>query len=377
MKTIKKIHYILILLLLMATPGFSSTDLSEDSASAEDDRENLDRTSQLVSNVEKYLRENDTYVAIIARRGAGNPSTGVSDTDNLDLSGMAHCGIVIRNGISSKAEYITFNLVRMKGAKTVGDRRYDLSELRVWTLPHFFIGTFEKDAIIFLPEKPVQLKLWNLLRGNGGLQFTEKKRYLKDSKGTQLKDTQGSARHVIDYHITNGAFALLHTPEYNLLSDYLNEATQNCNEHLLKTYIGFRDHWQSYNAGYDITGMQQEAKAEFQNNIRQTLQRQFSPGHMVLSRFKSSFAGTQNIRLGERYSKAPTFLGLKLEKERFDVVSVDSLLNPKNQPLLQWKEFKVFRESYNESRGWFIEDWGKRYVKVNRFTGEKNSIKEI
>ena len=95
---------------------------------------------------------------------------------------------------------------------------------------------------------------------------------------------------------------------------------------------------------------------------------------MVLSRTKSTFAFTQNIRFGERYEKSPTFFGFKLNKEKFEVVSVDSFCDPKNQLFLTWADFKVFREDYSKAKGWFIHDNGKDYVKINRISNKKNVI---
>jgi hypothetical protein len=376
MKTILQIFSLFFSSLLLINASFAK-GLSEDTNTAANQQENLARTQLLIKNVEEYLRANDTYVAIVSRRGAGDPDTGVSDTDDLDLTGMAHSGFIIRNGFAKDSEYITFNLVRIKGAKKVNGTDYDLSELRVWTLPHFFIGSFEKDAIIFLPKKKVQLKLWNLLRANGGLVIEPRKRYLEESNGSQRLDDQGQPKYLTDLIITNGAFTLLHNPEYNLLSDFVENSSQNCNEHLIKTYIGFRDHWQPAESGYRIEEMDQKASENFRKETNQSIMARYTPRQMVLSRTKSTFAFSQNIRFGERYSKAPSLLGLKLKKEKFDVVSVDSLCFPENQAFLDWADFKVFRENHNDASGWFIEDRHKEYVKVNRFTKKKNSIKEL
>lgn len=363
----------ILLLLILVSPTFAK-GFSEDGESEVDPKENRERTRQLVEKVEGYLKENDTYVGIIARRGAGNPETGVSDTDNLDLSGMAHCGFVIRNGFGKNAGYTTFNLVRMKGAKEINGKVYDLSELRIWSLPHFFIGAFEKDAIIFLPEKSVQLKLWNQLRANGQLKIGENKRYMIDSNGNQKIDTNGQPAYVSDQIIENGAFTFLHNPEYNLLSDYVDSSSQNCNEHLLKTYIGFRDHWNPTRKGYDLVQPGQAAVQKMRDAANKAINDNYHPRQMVLSRTKSTFAFVQNIRFGERYSKSPTLFGLKLKKEKFEVVSVDSFCDPANQSFLKWADFKVLREAHSDSRGWTINDMGKNYVKVNRFTGQPNRI---
>lgn len=379
-KALQMFSVILSTLLLVNfsfSKGLSEDSLSGDSNSEANTQENLERTVHLVENVEEYLRSNDTYVAIISRRGAGDPDTGVSDTDDLDLTGMAHCGFVVRNGFAKNSEYITFNLVRMKGAKNASGTDYDLSELRVWTLPHFFVGAFEKDAIVFLPQKKVQLKLWNLLRANGALTIEPRKRFLKDSNGEPRLDGEGKPKYLTDQIITNGAFPLLHNPEYNLLSDYLDNASQNCNEHLLKTYIGFRDHWHPEKEGYHVENMAAEALDTLQRTTTESIKQQYSPRQMILSRTKSTFAFTQNIRFGERYDKAPSFLGLKLQKEKFDVVSVDSFCDSQNQGFLAWADFKVFREKHSQTAGWEIEDWQKNYVKVNRLTKKKNSIKEL
>lgn len=377
MRTLRHIFSFILTMILLTTNVFGSVDVSTDTGNGQESAENAERTEGLITHIEAYLRENDTYVGIIARRGAGDSETGVSDTDGLDLSGMAHCGFVIRNGFGKDAEYITFNLVRVKDAEKTGGKTYDLSELRVWSLPHFFIGAFEKDAIVFLPEKRVQLKLWNLLRANGQLDVTPRKRFLKESNGEVKKDEKGEPRYLIDNIITNGAFAVLYTPEYNLLSDYLEESTLNCNEHLLKTYIAFRDHWQPWENGYDILDIGSDARQHLYQKTQHSIKTRFTPRQMVLSRTKSTFAFTQNIRFGERYQAAPTFFGFKLKKEKFDVVSVDSFCDVDNQELLAWADFKVFRESRSEHQGWIIQDWGKEYVKVNRFTGQKNTISEI
>lgn len=376
METKNIIHTItaaILLLLILVSPTFAK-GFSEARESEAGPQENMERTRQLVQKVEEYLKENDTYVGIIARRGAGNPETGVSDTDNLDLSGMAHCGFVIRNGFGKNAGYTTFNLVRMKGAKEVNGKKYDLSELRVWSLPHFFIGAFEKDAIVFLPEKSVQLKLWNQLRANGQLKIVENKRYLKDSSGSQKFDNTGQPQYVTDQIIESGAFTFLHNPEYNLLSDYVDSSSQNCNEHLLKTYIGFRDHWNPTQKGYNLVQPEQTAVHEMRNTTNKAINDNYHPRQMILSRTKSTFAFVQNIRFGERYSKSPTLFGLKLRKEKFEVVSVDSFCDPANQSFLQWADFKVLREDYDNGKGWVINDMGKNYVKVNRFTKQANRI---
>jgi hypothetical protein len=386
MRIIIKLQHIAVMLLVTVAMAFGTASgkglseengISEETASAEQQQENLARTKVLVEKIEGYLRANDAFVGILSRRGAGDAKTGESDTDTFDLSGMAHTGFVVRNGFGKDAEYITFNLVRQKGAKVVDGTDYDISELRVWTLPHFFVGSFEKDAIVFLPEKKVQLSLWNYLRSNGRLKIEEKKTFLKDDNGEQRLDENGKPRTLTYNVIDNGAFKLLHNPEYNLLSDYVEESTQNCNEHLLKTYIGFRDHWQAAVAGQDIDNMDRDSLTTLKTDINQAVERNFKPRLMVLSRTKSTFAFTQNIRFGESYPESSTLLGLKLSKEKFDVVSVDSFCDPHNQLYLGWNDFKVFRENHTAQGGWVVEDWGKDYVKVNRFTKVKNSIKEL
>lgn len=376
MKITRQLIFFLLSFILVHSSAYAK-GLSEDKASDTLDIENMNRTKQLVEHIEEYLKATDTYVGIIARRGSGDPKTGISDTDNLDLSGMAHSGFVIRNGFGKNAGYITFNLVREKGAKKVNGKEYDLSELRVWTLPHFFIGAFEKDAIVFLPEKQVQLKLWNLLRANGQLQITPQKRCLPGTKANTTEGGQDDCTYTTDQIISNGAFALLHNPEYNLLSDFTESSTQNCNEHLLKTYIGFRDYWQPNKKGYDIVQAEQAAIDEFAKITTIAIEKQFSPRQMVLSRTKSTFAFTQNIRFGERHDTAPAFFGIKLKKERFEVVSVDSFCSPENQNFLKWAEFKVFRENHTPAKGWYIEDKGNDYIKVNRFSHKPNKISEI
>ncbi len=374
MKICSALKTTLSLLLLFFVVPYSAWGFSEESPSKAAMDENIQRTKQLVTKVKDYLRENDAYVGIIARRGAGDPKTGVSDTDNLDLSGMAHCGFFVKNGFGKDADYITFNLVRMKGAKKVDGEDYDLSELRVWSLPHFFIGAFEKDAIIFLPEKQVQLRLWNQLRANGQLKIEEKKRYLKDSKGKQRLDADGKPAFMTNQIIANGAFTFLHNPEYNLLSDYIENSTQNCNEHLLKTYIGFRDFWDPTKEGYDLVQPAKSAIQELGDAASKAIKENYRPRQMVLSRTKSTFAFVQNIRFGESYKESPSFLGLKFRKEKFEVVSVDSFCNPDNQSFLKWADFKVLREAYSKDKGWTIEDVGKDYVKINRITGKANKI---
>lgn len=348
--------------------GFS-TDFSRDRAGEQEKQENLRRTQNLIEKIEAYMRDNEAFVGLMSRRGAGNPKTGVSDTDTFDLTGMAHTGFILKSGFSKDADYITFNLVRKKGAKKVGSDEYDLSQLKVWSLPNFFIGSFEKDAIVFLPKKKLQLKLWNLLRANGALKIEEKKRFLKDEDGKQLLDDTGKQRFITDLLIKNGAFALLHNPEYNLLSDYAETSTQNCNEHLLKTYIGIRDFWHLAEKGDD------EALKNYRREIAESLEANFTPSRMILSRTKSTFAFIQNIRFGERHKESPRLLGLKLKSEKFSVVGVDSFCNPKNQQYLGWSDFKVFREKYDSGSGWSVEDRGKNYVKVNRLNGRKNEIK--
>lgn len=374
MKTMNQIISMTIILLFMIIDPVFAKGLSEDSSTENDREENMQRTTLLINSVEAYLKDNDAYVGIIARRGAGDPKTGISDVDNLDLSGMAHCGFIVRNGFGKDANYITFNLVRMKGAKTVDGKEYDLSELRAWTLPHFFIGSFEKDAIVFLPEKTVQLKLWNLLRANGQLKIEQKKRYLTDKTGKQQFDDNGQAKFITDQIISNGAFPVFHNPEYNLLSDFVNESTQNCNEHLLKTYVGFRDFWNPTALGYSLTTPKNQSMKKMLDAATESIKNNYNPRQMVLSRTKSTFAFIQNIRFGERYKKSPTLFGFKLNKEKFEIVSVDSFCDPRNQKLLAWSDFKVFREDYSKSKGWSIRDSGKNYVKVNRITNTKNVI---
>ncbi len=379
MKMIKILLCALLSSLIFTQASFAR-GLSEEALSAEansdlEQQKHVERTQKLVEKVEAYLRANDAYVGIISRRGAGDPKTGISDTDGLDLTGMAHTGFVIRNGFSKNAEYVTFNLVRMKGARKAGEMEFDMSELRVWSLPHFFIGSFEKDAIVFLPEKKAQLRLWNLLRANGSLEITDTRRYLRDDNGRQRMDKNGKPRYRAHQVIVNGAFPMLHNPEYNLLSDFAEASTQNCNEHLLKTYIGFKDHWQPSKKGYDILHMSPNVLNEFRQAATTSVERNYVPRQMVLSRTKSTFAFVQNIRFGERYAQSPRFLGIKVSKEKFDVVSVDSFCDPQNQPFLAWADFKVFREKHHQVKGWFVEDWGKNYVKVNRYSKEKNRIR--
>ncbi len=366
---------LLLFLLFFISLPVSVLGFSEDSQSDADKNENIQRTRQLVTKIEDYLRQNDAYVGIVARRGAGNPETGVSDTDTLDLSGMAHCGFFVKTGFGKNAGYTTFNLVRIKGAKKIDGKELDLSELRVWSLPHFFIGAFEKDAIIFLPPKQVQLKLWNQLRANGQLKIEEKKRFLKNKNGKNKLDENGEPAFMTDQIIANGAFTFLHNPEYNLLSDYVEDSTQNCNEHLLKTYIGFRDFWDPRKEGNDLVKPAKPAVQKLKDAATKAIKHNYKPRQMVLSRTKSTFAFVQNIRFGESYKASPSLLGLKLRKEKFEVVSVDSFCDPANQPFLQWADFKVFREAHSKEKGWTIEDMGKDYVKVNRMTGKPNKIK--
>lgn len=380
--TISRIALLIFIVIIWLVPITSiqakgwSDDFSEDEINQNARQENLDRTMNLVEAVKNYMKANDAYVGFLSRRGAGDPKTGVSDTDTLDLTGMAHTGFIVRNGFSKTSEYVTYNLVRQKGAEKVGTKEYDISDLRIWSLPHFFIGSFEKDAIVFLPEKKVQLQLWNLLRANGTLNIEKRKRYLKDQHGNDLLDDQGKPKFITDLIIKNGIFTLFHNPEYNLLSDYAEPSTQNCNEHLLKTYIGVRDFWQS-GASYDLNAITPEQISALKNKIIKSIENNYIPGKMVLSRTKSTFAFVQNIRFGERYKESPSILGFKLKKEKFNVVSVDSFCNPKNQPFLKWADFKVLRESHNEKQGWYIEDKGRDFVKVNRFSGKKNAIQEM
>jgi hypothetical protein len=345
MKMIKYLSILLIWLLVSASTAMPfSAEFSQDETSEQEIQENLKRTQNLIEKIETYMRDNDAFVGIMSRRGAGDADTGVSDTDTLDLTGMAHTGFIIRSGFSKNADYITFNLVRKKGMKKVGSEEYDLSRLKVWSLPNFFIGSFEKDAIVFLPEKKLQLKLWNHLRANGALDIEEKKRYLKDADGKQLVDDKGKPRFITDLLIKNGAFNLLHNPEYNLLSDYAEISTQNCNEHLLKTYIGIRDFWHLTEQGSDAALM------NYRKQIAESIEANFTPSQMILSRTKSTFAFTQNIRFGERHKKSPSFLGLKLKQEKFSVVGVDSFCDQKNQKYLGWSDFKVFREKHPVER---------------------------
>ncbi len=366
---------LLFLLGLSSQAGAFSADFSSEEGSPEERKENMERTMTLVNKIDQYMREKNAYVGFISRRGAGDPKTGVSDTDTLDLTGMAHTGFILKNGFGKDASYITCNLVRKKGAKKTDSGEYDLSVLKVWTLPKFFIGSFEKDAIVFLPEKKLQLKLWNMIRANGTIEIEERKRYIKDDKG-QLQLDNGEPRYIIERFIKNGMFTILHNPEYNLLSDYTEPSTQNCNEHLLKTYIGVRDHYKAGKAGYDARSMSGAALNEFRNNTIQAIETHYTPGTMILSRTKSTFAFTQNIRFGERHKQSPSLFGLKLKKEQFDIVSVDSFCKKENQDYLGWSDFKVFREKHISGRGWFVEDVGKNFVKTNRLTGKKNEIIE-
>lgn len=370
MKAINTMITTLFLLLILSVTSFAK-GWSNQADPEFSQKENVERTKLLLDKVEAYLESKNAYVGIIARRGAGDPTTGVSDTDNLDLSGMAHCGFVIRNNFGPNPGYSTFNLVRMKGAKKTHNKTYDLSELRVWSLPHFFIGSFEKDAIVFLPPKKVQLKLWNLLRAYGQLEIMEKKRLVNSHSNGENQ----SRRYVTDKIIANGAFTLFHNPEYNLLSDFVEESTQNCNEHLLKTYVAIKDFWNPQENNYSLTNLNAAQSNRLASQTSQLLEQRYTPRQMVLSRTKSTFAFTQNIRFGERHSTSPTFFGLKINKEKFEVASVDSFCSPDNQSVLGWEDFKVFREAYTKTRGWHIVDKGKDYVKVNRFTGKPNSIK--
>ncbi len=374
--TIAAIILFVVLSTIASGAAAFSDNYSDETASQSDREENRIRTMNIVQKVEQYMRENDAFVGLLSRRGAGDPKTGVSDTDNIDLTGMAHTGFIVRNGFGRNAGYITLNLVRKKGAKKTGSEEYDLSVLKLWGVPHFFIGSFEKDAIVFLPEKKLQLKLWNLLQANGTLKIDKKKRYSKDSNGRMALDAEGRPRYVTDLFIKNGIFTVLHNPEYNLLSDYAEPSTQNCNEIMLKTYIGVRDH-HSYGANrYNVLEMNDKQLAAYRHSIIQALEANYTPGKIILSRTKSSFAHTQNIIFGERYRSAPTLFGLKLQKERFDVVSVDSFCSTANRKYLNWSDFAVFRESYSPRRGWFIRELGHDYIKTNRFTGIKNKIAE-
>ncbi len=374
----ERLQILVILIFAMFSTSLQAKELSgeysAEKKSGKERAENLERTLNLVTKIETYMQERNAFVGIVSRRGAGDPATGISDTDNLDLTGMAHAGFIVKNGFSKDAEYITFNLVRKKGEKKVGSKKYDLSVLKIWGLPQFFAGAFEKDAIVFLPEKKVQLKLWNMLRANGVLDIEEQKRYIKDGNGKQRYDEKGNPLFRIDRIVKNGIFPILHNPEYNLLSDYSETSTQNCNEHLLKTYVGARDFWNSDAQGYDMNVMSNVQLREFRQDVVRSIEEKYRPGEMVLSRTKSTFAFVQNIRFGERHKKAPSLFGLKLKKERFDVVSVDSFCDLKNQEYLGWSDFRVFRENHDAKQGWFIEDWRKNYVKVNRFTGKKNAI---
>ncbi len=366
------IVFLIFMLINAGQVSAFSDEFSSDEMNEVKRQEDILRTQRLVETVEKYMRQNDAYVGVMSRRGAGDAKTGISDADTFDLTGMAHTGFIVKSGFAKDAEYLTFNLVRLKGAKKIDNQDFDLSELKIWSLTHFFIGSFEKDAVVFLPEKKVQLKLWNLLRANGALNIEEKKRPVNDAQGKQLLDAQGTPRFSTNLLIKNGIFTLLHTPEYNLLSDYSEPSTQNCNEHLLKTYIGARDFWQADKEGYDLNKMTDNALSQFNQNIIQSINTHYTPATMVLSRTKSTFAFTQNIRFGERHKQSPSLFGIKLSEEQFNIVSVDSFCDLKNQEYLGWNDFKVFREKFTKDKGWFIEDWGKNFVKVNRLTGKKN-----
>ena len=120
--------------------------------------------------------------------------------------------------------------------------------------------------------------------------------------------------------------------------------------------------------------MDEDNLTELNRSVQKALEANFTPSRMILSRTKSTFAFVQNIRFGERYGKSPSLLGLKLAREKFDVVGVDSFLDPRNQSYLGWADYKVFREDQDADGNWTIEDWDRGYVKVNRFTGRKNQI---
>lgn len=294
------------------------------------------RTGKIVKSVSEYLVKNNVLVAFLSRRGkeTGDPKEGVSDVDAYDATGMAHTGIVIRTQFGGKDkasdQYITMNLVRIHNRDSSEDR----SQLRAWRLEQFFGGTFEKDAMISLPSMALQTRLWNALMN--GFQITPM------TEQTANGPVQRSV-------ITGGVFTKFHNERYSLLSDYANDKTQNCNEHLVKTVLAIK------NGLSDLGDMQTY------------LERNFGPYEMKLGFFKewaaNSFLG-MNIPFDERQINGTN---------RVLMMTAESLIAPENRSVMGIEKLQVFRERPTLT-DFLIDDHGDDYVKANVVTGKRNQI---
>ena len=257
---------------------------------------NLERTQTLTGKIEEYLIENQIMAALISRRGKiVKPKMGVSDVDKFDATGMAHTGFVVRNGFSDKNPFITLNLVSL-GAE---------SELRAWSLEQFFIGSGEKDAIIMVPARNDQIKLWNALSGNLKLNPTE---------------VEVKGQTVTRYLIENPVLERYHVKPYNLVSDYVFNQTMNCNEFVVKAMRGI------------LTGKSPD-------EVSLELELHFKPYEFKISPFKLWMARNFTdlaIDTNERKVKG---------KSQVRVITVESMLAVNNRDFVGIEKVRVLREA--------------------------------
>jgi hypothetical protein len=329
---------LLVLALFLAAPALNARADSGDGFSGDDKplteaqkKELTDRNQALVGQITSFLRKEKVFVAFISRRGAPKDAeNGISDADKYDATGLAHTGLVVRTGLSDNSGYATMNLVRVKDGAGKGK---DSSDLRIWTLEHFFLGTFEKDAGIFVPNQETQMKLWNDVMSYSQPNWPVEKVKVGDHE----EDRQ---------FIRNGLLVQLHNPAYSLLSDFANEKSQNCNELVAKAMFSAL-----LNTQHPAT-----LTRYMEENVR--------PYDFKLGLLGSLFAGAYNIRRDERMS-AKGF-------EQMKVLTVEAFAAPVNRSAFRWEKLQFFREERQDGT-YRIVDKGSDYVKRNSRTGKPNA----
>lgn len=283
---------------------------------------NVKRTQALTEKIENYLVDNQVMVALLSRRGKiVKPAKGVSDVDKFDATGMAHTGFVVRNGFGNDNPFITLNLV------STGHE----SELRAWSLDQFFIGTSEKDAIIMVPKKQEQIKLWNVLTSNLKL---------------NPKEIEVAGQTTTRYMIEHPALQRYHKTPYNLVSDYVFNQTMNCNEFVVKAMRGIL-------TGKDLDQVSLEMELTFK-----PYEFNFSPLKLWMARNLTDLA----IDANERQVRG---------KSKIRVITVESMLSMENRAYLGIGYVHVYREAKvgNDYKIFRQADCVKR----NTVTGKPNT----
>lgn len=282
---------------------------------------NLERTEAISAQVTQFLTENKVLVAVLGRRGKIiDAKLGISDVDKYDATGMAHLAFVIRAGFSGEDQYITLNLV------STMDQNGKTSDLRAWSLNQFFVVAGEKDALILLPSRQNQMKLWNEVRRD----MTFENEDVTIGKETITRQA-----------IRGGLFQRFHNPSYNLLSDFAYNQSQNCSEHLVKTLASV---------------VRQKPTLE---EVSLDLELNYQPYHFKVGGIK--------LWLARHLKNMPLKGGER--KGKFHIITVESMLAQRD--FLGIESIQVFRERMDLD-GYHIDDLGGDYIKKNRITGKPN-----